>query len=79
MAFTFKKVLDNMEIGSSLYDEPGAKLVSEIMDKAEKKGVKIYLPTDFVAGRGIHFPRCQYSCGLPAVYGFHSFQVCRRC
>jgi phosphoglycerate kinase len=50
MAFTFKKVLDNMEIGGSLFDEDGAKLVKGIMAKAEAKGVKIHLPSDFVCG-----------------------------
>ena len=37
-----------MEIGSSLFDEDGAKIVPKLMEKAEAKGVKIYLPTDFV-------------------------------
>mmetsp|Transcript_21255 Transcript_21255/g.25841 ORF Transcript_21255/g.25841 Transcript_21255/m.25841 type:complete len:471 (-) Transcript_21255:266-1678(-) len=49
MAFTFKKVLDNMDIGSSLYDEEGAKIVKDIMAKAKSKNVKIHLPTDFIA------------------------------
>ena len=31
MAFTFLKVVNNMEIGASLYDEPGAAEVSKIM------------------------------------------------
>merc|ERR1719409_1283964 len=31
MAFTFLKVLDNMEIGGSLFDEEGAKIVAAIM------------------------------------------------
>lgn len=48
MAFTFKKVINNMEIGSSLYDEEGAKIVQAIVDKAQEKGVKLHLPTDFV-------------------------------
>jgi len=48
MAFTFLKVRDGMDIGSSLYDEEGAKLVPEIMAKAEKLGVEIILPVDFV-------------------------------
>lgn len=50
MAFTFLKVLNNMSIGSSLYDEDGAKTVKDLMAKAEAKKVKIYLPTDFVTG-----------------------------
>lgn len=48
MAFTFKKVINNMEIGSSLYDEEGAKIVQSIVAKAQEKGVKLHLPVDFV-------------------------------
>merc|ERR1711879_432845 len=48
MAFTFIKVINGVDIGSSLYDEEGAKIVPEIMDKAKEKGVEIVLPTDFV-------------------------------
>uniref|UniRef100_A0A667Z0V8 Phosphoglycerate kinase n=1 Tax=Myripristis murdjan TaxID=586833 RepID=A0A667Z0V8_9TELE len=48
MAFTFLKVLNNMEIGTSLYDEEGAGIVKDLMAKAEKNGVKITLPVDFV-------------------------------
>lgn len=50
MAFTFKKVLNNMEIGASLFDPEGAKMVAEIMAKAQAKGVKIHLPVDYVCG-----------------------------
>ncbi|KAK6317208.1 hypothetical protein J4Q44_G00126080 [Coregonus suidteri] len=48
MAFTFLKVLNNMEIGTSLYDDEGAKIVKELMAKAEKNKVKINLPVDFI-------------------------------
>ncbi|KAJ1197417.1 hypothetical protein NDU88_001277 [Pleurodeles waltl] len=48
MAFTFLKVLNNMEIGTSLYDEEGAKIVKDLMAKAEKNGVIITLPVDFI-------------------------------
>ncbi|EJT73153.1 phosphoglycerate kinase [Gaeumannomyces tritici R3-111a-1] len=48
MAFTFKKTLDGMAIGNSLFDEAGAKTVPELMKKAEKNGVKVVLPVDFV-------------------------------
>merc|ERR1711953_202454 len=47
MAFTFLKVNDGMAIGSSLYDEEGAKVVPDIMAKAKEKGVEIILPVDF--------------------------------
>ena len=50
MAFTFLKVLHNMEIGSSLFDEEGAKIINELMEAAKKKGVSIHLPVDFVCG-----------------------------
>ncbi|CEG42350.1 phosphoglycerate kinase 1 [Plasmopara halstedii] len=50
MAFTFKKVINNMDIGSSLYDADGAKIVMEIMEKAKAKGVTLHLPVDFAIG-----------------------------
>lgn len=48
MAFTFQKIINKMEIGGSLFDEDGAKIVSKLMEKAKARGVKIVLPTDFV-------------------------------
>jgi len=48
MAFTFLKVLQGMNIGSSLYDDEGAEIVPRLMEKAEKNGVKLHLPVDFV-------------------------------
>jgi phosphoglycerate kinase len=49
MAFTFKKVLEGMEIAKSLFDPKGAEIAKELFDKAAAKGVKIHLPVDFVA------------------------------
>ena len=51
MAFTFLKELYKAEIGGSLYDEEGAKLVKQIMDGAKAKNVEILLPEDYVRGR----------------------------
>merc|ERR1712023_260093 len=48
MAYTFLKVNDGMAIGTSLYDEEGAKIVPEITAKAKSLGVEIVLPVDFV-------------------------------
>jgi phosphoglycerate kinase len=48
MAFTFKKTLENVKIGSSLFDEEGAKTVGEVLEKAKKYGVKVVLPVDYV-------------------------------
>lgn len=50
MAFTFLKVLNGMEIGNSLYDEEGSKIINNLMKKASEKNVKIHLPSDFVTG-----------------------------
>jgi len=35
MAFTFKSVIEGMNIGSSLFDAQGAKIVPQIMEKAK--------------------------------------------
>jgi phosphoglycerate kinase len=48
MAFTFKKALENVKIGSSLFDEEGSKIVQGLVDKAKKNNVKIVLPVDYV-------------------------------
>lgn len=48
MAFTFKKISLGMNIGNSLFDEEGAKLVPELMKKAADKGKKILLPVDYI-------------------------------
>lgn len=48
MAYTFKKVLENMPIGNSLFDPEGAKIVAELMEKAKSRGVQIHLPVDFI-------------------------------
>uniref|UniRef100_A0A182MJR5 Phosphoglycerate kinase n=1 Tax=Anopheles culicifacies TaxID=139723 RepID=A0A182MJR5_9DIPT len=50
MAFTFLKVLNNMEIGGSLFDAEGAKIVQNLVDKAKKNNVQLHLPVDFVTG-----------------------------
>jgi len=48
MAFTFKKVINNLAIGASLYDDEGAKIVPELIEKAKKNGKEIILPVDYV-------------------------------
>ena len=48
MSFTFKKELEGMEIGTSLFDVEGAKIAKDLFDKAKARGVKITLPVDFV-------------------------------
>merc|ERR1711868_248796 len=76
MAYTFLKTNDNMAIGTSLYDEEGAKVVPDIMAKAKEKGVEIILPVDFtisskfgedgdeVRDKGRGYPRWIYWIGL---------------
>ncbi|RZF41565.1 hypothetical protein LSTR_LSTR000279 [Laodelphax striatellus] len=48
MAYTFLKELNGMNIGSSLYDKEGAKIVKSIMDKAMKNDIRIHFPVDFM-------------------------------
>merc|ERR1712038_543233 len=48
MAFTFLKVMNGLEIGKSLFDEEGSKIVEEIVAIAKEKEVEIVLPVDFV-------------------------------
>jgi phosphoglycerate kinase len=48
MAYTFLKVTKGMEIGTSLYDEEGAKIVPSIVEKAKEKGVDLFVSEDFV-------------------------------
>ncbi|MBP5273780.1 MAG: phosphoglycerate kinase [Abditibacteriota bacterium] len=50
MAYTFLKI-KGFEIGKSLFDEEGAVLAEAALAKAEKNGVKIYLPLDSVCGK----------------------------
>jgi len=48
MAFTFKKTLENVAIGSSLFDAQGAEKVAGLVEKAKQNNVKLVLPVDYV-------------------------------
>jgi len=48
MAFTFKKTLENVKIGNSLFDENGSKTVGDLVEKAKKNNVEIVLPVDYI-------------------------------
>jgi len=48
MAFTFKKILENISIGNSLYDVPGSEKVGFLVEKAQKNGVKLVFPVDYI-------------------------------
>jgi phosphoglycerate kinase len=48
MAFTFKKTLEGVKIGNSLFDEEGARTVGEVIEKARKHGVEVVLPVDYI-------------------------------
>jgi len=48
MAFTFKKVVDKVNIGNSLFDKEGASIVEDIVKKAKEKNVKLHFPVDYV-------------------------------
>lgn len=53
MAFTFLKKVHGINIGKSLFDEEGFKIVDELLNKASQKNVKIHLPTDFLCAEKI--------------------------
>ncbi|XP_034098982.1 uncharacterized protein LOC117564374 [Drosophila albomicans] len=53
MAFTFLKIINNMEIGKSLFDAEGSKMINDLMSKAKQKNVKILLPLDFKCAQKI--------------------------
>ncbi len=48
MAYTFKKVVDGMEIGASLFDPAGAEIVGELVATARRRGVELIFPVDYV-------------------------------
>ncbi|KIY69625.1 phosphoglycerate kinase [Cylindrobasidium torrendii FP15055 ss-10] len=48
MAFTFKKTLENVAIGTSLFDQPGSEKVAALVEKAKANNVKIVFPVDYV-------------------------------
>ena len=48
MAYTFKKTLEGVKIGDSLFDEAGSKTVGSLVEKAKANGVEIVLPVDYV-------------------------------
>lgn len=52
MAFTFKKTLQGVRIGKSLFDEVGSGKVAGLVEKAEKKEspVELIFPEDYITG-----------------------------
>jgi len=48
MAYTFKKVVNGMAIGDSLFDTEGAKIVQQLVDDAKARGVKLIFPVDYI-------------------------------
>ncbi|KAG8922591.1 phosphoglycerate kinase [Tulasnella sp. 408] len=48
MAFTFKKTLENVSIGNSLFDQAGSEKVAALIEKAKSKNIKVVLPVDYI-------------------------------
>lgn len=48
MAYTFKKVVEGVEIGASLYDEQGAKIAQSLVDRAKASQTQLHFPIDHV-------------------------------
>jgi phosphoglycerate kinase len=53
MAFTFLKAMHNTQIGKSICDEEGLKVVNDIVKKAKERNVDLLLPEDFVVSKEI--------------------------
>ena len=49
MSFTFKKIVFGKQIGDSLFDPEGAKIVQELVNDAKARGVELIFPVDYVA------------------------------
>lgn len=48
MAFTFKKTVQNVKIGDSIFDTQGSEQVHTLLDKAKKRNVEVILPVDYI-------------------------------
>lgn len=48
MAFTFKKTLENVSIGNSLFDAAGSENVRALVEKAQKNNVQLVFPVDYI-------------------------------
>ncbi|PAV17651.1 phosphoglycerate kinase [Pyrrhoderma noxium] len=48
MSFTFKKTLEGVKIGKSLFDEAGSSKVAGLIEKAKKNNVQLVFPVDYV-------------------------------
>jgi phosphoglycerate kinase len=69
MAFTFKKTLENVSIGNSLFDAAGSEKVAGLVEKAKKNNVKLVLPVDYITGdkfdKGAQVAEASDSEGIP--------------
>ena len=50
MAFTFKKTLEHVSIGNSLFDKDGSEKVAGLVEKAKSKNVELVFPVDYITG-----------------------------
>ncbi|KAI0306714.1 phosphoglycerate kinase [Multifurca ochricompacta] len=48
MAFTFKKTLENVAIGNSLFDVAGSENVLSLVEKARRNNVQLVFPVDYI-------------------------------
>ncbi|KAI9670624.1 MAG: phosphoglycerate kinase [Alyxoria varia] len=48
MSFTFKKTLEGVSIGTSLFDEAGSKTVKDLVEKAKRNNVELVFPCDYI-------------------------------
>lgn len=48
MAFTFKKTIEGVKIGNSLFDQEGSQKAAALLEKAKKNNVEVVLPVDYI-------------------------------
>ena len=78
MAFTFLKVKDDIDIGDSLFEKESVQKVEDILNLAERKNIKIHLPSDFVAGKDLKNENDEtktFSCGDSVNGGWKGFDI----
>jgi phosphoglycerate kinase len=66
MAFTFIKAMGG-KIGKSLCEEDRLEIAKELLEKAKKKGVKIYLPEDAVIADNFSNDAAKKECNIHAI------------
>lgn len=66
MAYTFLKA-KGIEVGASLVDDNKLHSATKVLNRAETKGIPIYLPVDNIVAEGLNSPKVPETVNTPAV------------